>query len=614
MYVATFYSFKGGVGRTLALVNVGVALAQQGHRVLMVDFDLEAPGLSSFDICRDCRDKPGIIDFVLHYIEHDETPDIANYITECAIGDSNRGGLFVMPAGRTDDAYGKRLAQVDWTALYRKEDGFLMIEDMKQQWATSLRPDYVLVDSRTGHTEESGICTRQLADAVVVMFFPNEQNLVGLRKIVGDIRAEAEAQHRDVSLHFVTSNVLDLDDEEGILQEGMERFKKELQFENAQTVHHYPSHALLHQQIFTLKRPRSRLAEEYRNLAETIIEQNPADRKGALSILRKLTTREAELPRTESERDLFQAKLQSVLSMHPHDGEIATSAAMAYVRLGQVKNAKTLLDAAVADGYDRVEVFRERFRVGMLLSQPEAATEDLVRSLNAEGSTSSQTIFVFGVLAELRPDLLARAMDSRAFQALSADERWLIANNLLDEPEAIPFAERIFRQLTEAQTERPFGRVGLTLSLIRLRKFSEVVDLLGPRERLLGDAVEVPDIFNFAMAEWGASGKVPMDLLRHFIAVVGKEADEDEDDQDANSYQCYALACWLIGDVARAKSYVLKARNRIKSTFRPTTFSAWRYLAIPKDEFLKDLSAIEQALNGEPLRPAFLDRTPETVH
>ncbi|MEA2686334.1 MAG: hypothetical protein QOE93_1529, partial [Actinomycetota bacterium] len=45
--IITFYSFKGGVGRTLALANIGVVLARN-HSVLAIDFDLEAPGLSRY--------------------------------------------------------------------------------------------------------------------------------------------------------------------------------------------------------------------------------------------------------------------------------------------------------------------------------------------------------------------------------------------------------------------------------------------------------------------------------------------------------------------------------------------------------------------------------------
>jgi cellulose biosynthesis protein BcsQ len=43
--ICTFYSYKGGVGRSMALANAAHILAQFGLRVLMIDFDLEAPGL-----------------------------------------------------------------------------------------------------------------------------------------------------------------------------------------------------------------------------------------------------------------------------------------------------------------------------------------------------------------------------------------------------------------------------------------------------------------------------------------------------------------------------------------------------------------------------------------
>src|SRR5713101_9597969 len=51
--VITFYSYKGGTGRTMALANVACLLAQRqieshGKGVLMVDWDLEAPGLHRF--------------------------------------------------------------------------------------------------------------------------------------------------------------------------------------------------------------------------------------------------------------------------------------------------------------------------------------------------------------------------------------------------------------------------------------------------------------------------------------------------------------------------------------------------------------------------------------
>jgi MinD-like ATPase involved in chromosome partitioning or flagellar assembly len=46
--ITTFYSYKGGVGRTMALANIAVLLARRGLRVLAVDWDLEAPGLDRY--------------------------------------------------------------------------------------------------------------------------------------------------------------------------------------------------------------------------------------------------------------------------------------------------------------------------------------------------------------------------------------------------------------------------------------------------------------------------------------------------------------------------------------------------------------------------------------
>jgi hypothetical protein len=47
-FIFTFYSYKGGVGRSLALMNVAYKLAGWGRHVLIVDMDLEAPGISGF--------------------------------------------------------------------------------------------------------------------------------------------------------------------------------------------------------------------------------------------------------------------------------------------------------------------------------------------------------------------------------------------------------------------------------------------------------------------------------------------------------------------------------------------------------------------------------------
>ena len=69
--IVTFYSYKGGTGRTMALANVSWILASNGKRVLTVDWDLESPGLHKF--FHPFLDEstvsatPGVIDIINDY-------------------------------------------------------------------------------------------------------------------------------------------------------------------------------------------------------------------------------------------------------------------------------------------------------------------------------------------------------------------------------------------------------------------------------------------------------------------------------------------------------------------------------------------------------------------
>ena len=69
--IVTFYSYKGGTGRSMALANVAWILAAYGKRVLVVDWDLEAPGLHRylhpFLEDKELKLSDGVIDMVMKY-------------------------------------------------------------------------------------------------------------------------------------------------------------------------------------------------------------------------------------------------------------------------------------------------------------------------------------------------------------------------------------------------------------------------------------------------------------------------------------------------------------------------------------------------------------------
>ncbi|HTN91700.1 MAG TPA: tetratricopeptide repeat protein [Sorangium sp.] len=212
--VVTFYSFKGGVGRSMALANVAALCAQRGKTVLALDFDFEAPGLhryfltteeSSFERYTPSKLQDGVIELFCALRERlqsnwpcgrgfqepaaqeqllavlAELLDSQKYLYQVRLRNPNvkRGRpaeIQFMAAARFDDSYPERVRRFDWQAFY---DAYA---EVFPALAAELarRYDYVLIDSRTGVTDIGSICTMMLPDKLVLVFSPNEQSLQGV--------------------------------------------------------------------------------------------------------------------------------------------------------------------------------------------------------------------------------------------------------------------------------------------------------------------------------------------------------------------------------------------------------------------------------------------------
>ena len=208
----TFYSFKGGVGRSMALVNVAGILAGRGFRVLAIDLDLEAPGISYLmgkERAEGEESPPGFVDLVLQGVKQPKQSDlfraqpaelVERYTQPYAIPEelqhSDEGSLRIMPAGRFDANYGQRLNDLALGKLYAEGYGWRVIQAFKKKVQESRAFDYVFVDSRTGFSEESGICTRDLADYLVIVTGLNHQNTEGTARFLQALKA-SEPQLKD---------------------------------------------------------------------------------------------------------------------------------------------------------------------------------------------------------------------------------------------------------------------------------------------------------------------------------------------------------------------------------------------------------------------------------
>ena len=605
MYVTTFYSFKGGVGRTMALVNVAVDLAQRGRRVLAVDFDLEAPGLDTFDLHRPADTTPGMIDFVTAYLQSGQTPDVNQFVFESPGMGHGNGGLWIMPAGAHHDSYANTFAQIDWGTLYEQHDGYLLFEDLKEQWTASVDPDYVLIDSRTGHTDIGGICTRQLPNSVVILFFPNAQNLRGLTKVVRDIRAESRhTRANSIDLHFVMSNVPDLDDEDKILKDNIASFQKDLGFVGGpMVIHRYDSLSLLNQVIFTKERPKSRLSKEYRSVTTEIMQLNAEDRDGALEYIKNVQ-RPWRTPVDRTRADT-EAHLQTIEKNYRVDGQVLFRLGLLRFDEGSIGDASTLFTRAIDAGYQEPDVYlRRAFLRRSELSDPDGAGQDAMKALSSDHASGRQVRRAISMVA---PQYLTQVADSPAVEALSSDERLWIADSLNGSTtEAVAARIILCRLLAEAnlppETQNR-ARHLLCLTNIALGQFSEAIEAMRS-EVLELDKMAINFAFNYGMARWGENGELVLDP---FQRVVELEHSDPEIDPSPNYLQCMAVAHGAVGEARAALEFATGAMDQVAAR-GGRQFSCWRYLLVGTSEFQEDTTEIVKLISGyENVTPLFMN-------
>jgi MinD-like ATPase involved in chromosome partitioning or flagellar assembly len=227
--IITFYSYKGGVGRTMALVNAAYVLAREGYRVLMVDLDLEAPGMTHFfaESIRSQKSQ-GLRDSIDLLLEAKRTlaetdssehpPEVVDSLEDFVVTVELpqrwrqtipylNGRLDLLPA-RIDSFrpaadlpasgdYLQRLDDLDLVGIFSPDGPRHRFGDHLRQYFLQARfdapgdplfvmreevrvsYDVVLIDSRTGLNEIAGLCIGPLCDGLIVCCGLNRQNIAG---------------------------------------------------------------------------------------------------------------------------------------------------------------------------------------------------------------------------------------------------------------------------------------------------------------------------------------------------------------------------------------------------------------------------------------------------
>jgi len=96
--------------------------------------------------------------------------------------------LHFLGAGRQGPEYAIRVRSFDWTSLYARLGGREFVERLRERLRQQY--DYILIDSRTGVADTSGICTVQMPDTVVLCFTYNRQSMKGVEAVAKSILAQ----------------------------------------------------------------------------------------------------------------------------------------------------------------------------------------------------------------------------------------------------------------------------------------------------------------------------------------------------------------------------------------------------------------------------------------
>lgn len=185
--ILSFFSFKGGVGRTTALVSVALQLARAGRRVCVIDLDLEAPGVGTLLAPVHGPTGYGVVDFLLEgSVVDPRRLDLADFIHVFEDPQALDGGapIDVVPAGRLDGDYLEKLARIDYQALLQPASERSPLRALLERLRKERDADYILMDSRAGLHDIGGLALNGLAHLDVIFSLDSEQSWQGLRIVI----------------------------------------------------------------------------------------------------------------------------------------------------------------------------------------------------------------------------------------------------------------------------------------------------------------------------------------------------------------------------------------------------------------------------------------------
>jgi ATPases involved in chromosome partitioning len=179
--VISFYSYKGGVGRTIALMQTANLLALKGKKIALIDLDIEAPSFNEI-FSESIQSDKGLINYLYGRLYNLDKIEISSIVSKLSL--NVPGDVYIVPTGSINKKYVKMLEALKEKRISENK----YIEELIEELYKNYNIDYVLIDSRTGINNWGALAIGEIADEVMLFAYPNEENVKGINLILDMIQ------------------------------------------------------------------------------------------------------------------------------------------------------------------------------------------------------------------------------------------------------------------------------------------------------------------------------------------------------------------------------------------------------------------------------------------
>jgi hypothetical protein len=219
------YSFKGGMGRSTTLAYLSYFYYLMGKKIVVIDSDFEAPGISSMFFTQKERSKrAGVLDYLIDLHIEDKLKLDDYYLKFIDKDNEKTGSLYLFPSGIDyyTNNYINKISKIDFNSQTYTNNFTKLIDNIND----TIKPDLIFIDLRAGINESNGFILKSMSNMNFLFFNSEEQNKDGLTVILNSLEDMKNYHIVNSTIRHYSAEVRKI--EENKFEKFMDTLKKDI--------------------------------------------------------------------------------------------------------------------------------------------------------------------------------------------------------------------------------------------------------------------------------------------------------------------------------------------------------------------------------------------------